>query len=114
MILNYSWAVWLAWLLAVFFVVNGALNIAGLKAMKDAFRKWGFPAWFHILNGVIQVLIGAMIAWYPTRPLGLLLAVLLCLAIGMTLIRQRAWAHFPPAIVLLVLVLVDAWGLRLI
>lgn len=114
MILNYSWAVWLAWLLVVFFVVNGALNLAGLKAMKDSLLRWGFPARFHLINGVIHVVIGLLIAWYPTRPLGLLLGVLLCLTIGLTLIRHRAWAHMLPTILLLVLVVVDAWGLRLI
>lgn len=114
MILNYSWAVWLAWLLALFFLSNGVLNLVALKSMKNALLGWGFPPRFHIVNGLVQVVIGLMIAWYPTRAFGLLLAVVLCVAIWLTLIRHRDWSHLPPSIILMVIVLVDAWGLRLI
>ena len=114
MILNYAWAVWLAWILAAFFLVNAVLSLVGFKPIKDGLRAWGFPAWFHVFNGLLQAVIGLMIAWYPTRPFGLLLALLLCVAIWITLARHRAWSHVPPSIILFLVVLLDAWGLRLI
>lgn len=113
-ILNYSWAVWLAWLLGAFFLVNGVLNLAGLKAMKEGFAQWGYPRWFHLINGALNVLIGLAILWYPTRILGLFLSVLLCVAVWITLVRHRDFRHLPSSIVLFVVTLLTAWGLRLI
>lgn len=114
MIFNYSWAVWLAWILAAFFIGNGIANVIGLKPIRDGFARWGFPSWFHIANGILDIAVGAMIAWYPTRAPGLLLAALICVAVWITLIRHKEWAHLPPSVVLSVIVLLTAWGLRLI
>lgn len=114
LILNYSWAVWLAWLLAAFFAVSGILNIAGFRPMRDALLGWGYPPWFHLANGAFDFLTAATIAWYPTRPLGLLLGALLCLVIWAMLLRHRDYRHLPPSIVLFAVTVATAWGLRLI
>ncbi|MBP0439240.1 DoxX family protein [Tianweitania sediminis] len=114
MILNYSWAVWLAWLLGAFFVVDGVLNLVGIKPVKNSFKRWNLPSWFHLFNGLVQLVTGLLVLWYPTRPLGLLLGALICLAIFAILARHRDWGHFPPSVILLIVILVDAWGLRLI
>lgn len=114
LILNYSWAVWLAWLLTAFFAVSGLLNFAGFRPMRDALIGWGYPRWFPLVNGAYDLVTAAAIAWYPTRPLGLILSVLLCLVIWVTLLRNRDYRHMPPSIVLFAVTLVTAWGLRLI
>lgn len=114
MILNYSWAVWLAWLLGGFFVVDGVLNLIGIKPIRESFAKWNLPSWFHLFNGVVQLVTGLAILWYPTRAFGLLLGVLVCMAIFVVLGRHKDWGHFLPSTILLIVILVDAWGLRLI
>lgn len=114
MILNYSWAVWLAWGLGAFFVVKGVLNMAGLTPMRVARLKWGHPSWFPIAGGALDLLAGLMTAWYPTRPFGLAFGLLVCLAEGATLIRHRDWRHLPPSLVLFALTVLTGWGLRLI
>jgi hypothetical protein len=114
LILNYSWAVWLAWLLAAFFVISGVLNLVGFKPMQEQLLGWGFPSWFRFVNGICDLLIGALIAWYPTRVFGLALGVLLCAVIWIVLLRHRDYGHMLPSVVLFALLLVTAWGLRLI
>jgi hypothetical protein len=114
LILNYSWAVWLAWLLAAFFLANGLLGFAGFKPFREGFTRWGFPRWFYLVNAAFDVVIGGMIASYPTRPFGLLLSLLLCVVIWITLIRCREYGHLPASVVLFAITLVTGWGLRLI
>jgi hypothetical protein len=112
MIMGVSWPVWLAWLLAAFFVVNGAVNIVGPRGMRDGFARWGYPPWFHLFNGVLQLATGVLIAHAPTRLAGLALGALVCLAVFATLVRHRETAHLPPGLVLFAVILVTAFGVR--
>ena len=112
MIMGVSWPVWLAWLLAAFFVVNGAVNVVGPRGMRDGFARWGYPPWFHLFNGVLQLATGALIAYAPTRLAGLALGALVCLAVFATLIRHSETAHLPPGLVLFAVILVTAFGVR--
>ena len=114
MILNYSWAVWLAWALALFFIVTGVLNLVGFKSMRGRLAGRGFPVWFAYVKGFYDLATGLAIAWLPTRPLGLLLSLLLCIAIWIVLGFHRDWRRLPPLLILLVVTLIAAWGLRLI
>lgn len=110
MIFGFSWAEWLTWLLALFFVVNGVINFTGPQAMRDGFRDWGFPPYWHLVNGAILLLTGLLLAYPPTRPLGFLLGLLECIAIYATLIRHRAFSHLPPSVVLLEVMAIAWWG----
>jgi hypothetical protein len=110
MIIGIAWSVWLAWFLALFFTVNGVVNIIGPKGMRDSFARWGYPSWFHLLNGALQIVIAVLLVMDTTRLLGLGLGVLLCLAIFATLIRHHEAAHLLPSIVLLLVILVTAYG----
>ena len=89
MILNYSWAAWLAWALGAIFIVSGIVNLAGFKPMRDALTGWGFPSWFFIVNGLCDLAIGAMILWYPTRPFGLLFSLLSVQGAAAGLVTRR-------------------------
>ena len=110
MLMGVSWPVWLAWLLAAFFVVNGVVNIIGPQGMRDGFARWGYPRWFHLLNGVLQLATGVLIAYAPTRLAGLALGALVCLAVFATLIWHREAAHLLPGAVLFGVILVTAFG----
>ncbi len=106
-----DWTVWLAYLLAAFFCINGVVNIVGPKGMRESFAAWGYPSWFHILNGAIQLGAGVLLLADATRILGLVLGILICMGVFATLARFRQFSHLPPGVTLFVLVLVDLWGL---
>ena len=116
-----SWSLYLALstgrqtaLVVALFVVNGVLNHAGLKAIREGFARWGYPRWFHLVNAIVCIAIGVTIAWYPTRPFGLLLSLIFCLAVWATLLRHRDFRHLPPSVLLAGVTVLAAWGLRLI
>ena len=110
MIIDTSWPLWLAWILALFFAGNGVINIIGPKGMRDSFARWGYPSWFHLLNGALQLVIAILLVMDTTRLLGLGLGVLLCLAIVATLIRHHEAAHLLPSVVLLLVILMAVHG----
>jgi hypothetical protein len=58
----------------------------------------------------VQLAIAVLLVMDTTRLLGLTLGALLCLAIFATLIRHHETAHLPPSVVLLMVILVTAYG----
>jgi len=111
MIFGFHWALLLTGLLGVMFVGNGVVNAIGPANMRDGFRRWGFPAWWHLVNGAICLAIGALLFVTGLRPLGFALAALECFAIVLTLLWNREPGHLPPGIILLGLVGLAYWGL---
>ncbi|MCM2505798.1 DoxX family protein [Aureimonas altamirensis] len=99
----------LGWIIAVFFIANGLVNLYGPESLRTAFFRWGFPRWFHITNGSIQILIGVMILMPATRIIGFGFGVLLSLAILIVLFRQGEMRHALPCLTLLASLLVAAW-----
>ena len=49
----------LAWilqgLLALMFLMAGVQKVAGSKMHTEAFQKWGYPQWFRVVTGVIEL-----------------------------------------------------------
>lgn len=49
----------LAWilqgLLALLFIMAGVQKVAGSKMHTEAFTKWGYPQWFRVVTGVIEL-----------------------------------------------------------
>jgi uncharacterized membrane protein HdeD (DUF308 family) len=111
MTMQHDWTAWLAYLLAAFFCINGVVNIIGPKGMRDSFAAWGYPSWFHVANGVIQLAAGLLLLTDVTRMVGLAIGILVCIGVFATLVRFRQFAHLPPDIILCALLLIDLWGL---
>lgn len=114
MILNYSWAVWLTWLLGAFLAINGLLSLAGLPSVRGAPFVWSGRRLARLPSGFACVAAGLMIVWYPSRPFGLLLGLLLCVAACAVLLGRRDFARLPPPVILALAIVATAWGLRLI
>lgn len=110
MILGFHWGMWLTWLLAVFFIGNGVVNWIGPKAMLDGFAKWGFPNWFHRLNGVLQLIAGVLLLFPATFYAGIALGLVICAGIFATLIRHKEFSHLPPGAILCLLLCVSVWA----
>jgi uncharacterized membrane protein YphA (DoxX/SURF4 family) len=97
------WAI-LAWLLTLFFVVGGVVNLVAPPAIAQQYRKWGYPDWFHAITGGLEIIAAILLAIMPTRVLGAALGGVVMLAAVITVIingeHKRALL---PAIVLLLL-----------
>ena len=97
----------LATVVAVLFAVAGVINLAGIGAVKRDFARWGYPAWFHLLCGALELLSAALLPGQQTRVLGLTLAGAIMIAALFTLLRNREpVGHLAPALVFSALIAV--------
>ena len=111
MIFGFHWAQVLVGILGVFFLGDGVVSAIGPKPMRESFVKWGFPAWWHLVNAAVCLTTGVLLLIPGLQPFGLILGALECFAIFATLIRNNEAAHLPPSVILLALILVAYWGL---
>jgi hypothetical protein len=90
----------LAALLAILFAVAGAVNLAGRGAVKRDFARWGYPAWFRLLCGALELLSSALLVAQQTRVVGLTLAGAIMIGALFTLLRNREpLLHLSPALI---------------
>lgn len=95
----------LATIVAVLFTVAGVVNLAGRGAAKRDFVRWGYPAWFQLLCGALELLSAALLARETTRVLGLTLAGAIMIGALFTLLRNREpFGHLAPALIFSALV----------
>lgn len=95
----------LAMIVAVLFAVAGVVNLAGLGAVKQDFARWGFPAWFRLLCGALELVSAALLFGQQTRVFGLTLAGAIMIGALVTLLRNREpFRHLAPALMFSVLI----------
>jgi uncharacterized membrane protein YphA (DoxX/SURF4 family) len=95
-----SAATLLAWLLALAFLGAGVVNAAGSAKIKDDFMRWGYPRWWNVVTGGLEVLVAALIAIPVTRMAGLGLGAAICVAAVVTVLRSKDYGHVAPGVVL--------------
>ena len=87
----YAWI--LQVILALMFIIAGSGKIFGSKMHIENFKTWGYPQWFRIVTGIIE-LVGAILLilgyWNETAPL-IGAAIFVAVGIGgvMTHIRMK-------------------------
>lgn len=97
----------LAIILAVLFAVAGVVNLARPGASKRDFARWGYPAWFQLLCGTLELLCPALLLGQQTRILGLALAGAIMIGVFFTLLRNREpFGHLAPALIFSALIVV--------
>ncbi|MFM0469894.1 DoxX family protein [Paraburkholderia strydomiana] len=97
----------LAATLAVLFAIAGVVNLAGLGTVKRDFARWGYPAWFRLFCGALELLSAALLSRQQTRVLGLALAGAIMTGALFTLLRNREpFRHLAPALIFSALVVV--------
>ncbi len=102
-----SFASILPTIVAILFAVAGVVNLAGRGAVRRDFARWGYPSWFRLLCGALELLSAALILAPQTRVAGLTLAGTIMLGALVTLLRQREpFRHLAPALVFSALVVV--------
>ncbi|RKR38189.1 DoxX family protein [Paraburkholderia sp. BL17N1] len=90
----------LATIVAVLFAIAGVINLSRRGAAKRDFARWGYPAWFQLLCGALELLSAALLPWQQTRVLGLTLAGAVMIGALFTLLRNREpFGHLAPALV---------------
>ena len=102
-----SAATLLAWLLSLAFLGAGVVNAAGSAAIKDDFVRWGYPRWWNLVTGGLEVLVAALIALPAARVAGLVLGAAICVAAIATVLRCREYGHVSPVVVLTGLSAID-------
>lgn len=100
---NLPWRLALLWLLVAFFALTGPINLRGSKPIIDDFVRWGYPSWFHIVTGILEIATAVLLAFPATRVLGAGLGCCVMLAAAGTVIFHGEYAHAIPAIVVLIL-----------
>jgi uncharacterized membrane protein YphA (DoxX/SURF4 family) len=97
----------LAWSLALAFFGAGIVNAAGSTAIKDEFVRWGYPRWWNLVTGGLEVLVAALIAIPALRVAGVMLGAAICVAAVATVIRSKDYGHVAPSVVLTALSALD-------
>lgn len=96
-------AVGLPLALGVVMIGAGVVNFIGSRSVRGSFARWGYPAGFHRVTGVLEAAAGLLLLIPGTSRAGAMGSVAILLAAVMTLIRHRDWAHLPGAVVLMAL-----------
>jgi hypothetical protein len=97
----------LATIVAVLFAVAGVVNLARPGAVKRDFARWGYPVWFQLLCGALELLSAALLLGQQTRVLGLTLAGAIMTGALFTLVRNREpFRHVAPALIFSALIVV--------
>ena len=102
-----SAATLLAGLLTLAFLGAGAVNAAGSTAIKDGFVRWGYPRWWNLVTGGLEVLAAALIAMPVARVAGLVLGAAICVAAVATVVRVKDYGHVAPGVVMTALSALD-------
>ncbi|WP_322013824.1 DoxX family protein [Paraburkholderia sp. J12] len=90
----------LAMIVAFLFAVAGVVNLARSGAVKRDFERWGYPAWFQLLCGALELSSAALVLGEPTRVFGLALAGAIMIGALFTLLRNREpLRHLAPALI---------------
>lgn len=97
----------LVMILAVLFAVAGVVNLARPGAVKRDFARWGYPAWFQLLCGALELFSAVLLFGRQTRVLGLTLAGAIMIGAIITLVRNREpFRHLAPALIFSALIVV--------
>ncbi|MCL6709476.1 DoxX family protein [Pseudomonas sp. R2.Fl] len=84
------------WFLIVAFAGAGFVNAIGAAGTRDDFVKWGYPRWWGIVTGGLEILAAALIGFPLTRFVGVVLGASIIAAAVITVLRQRDYAHLAP------------------
>ncbi len=72
---------WLPTLLLVLvFTLQGLAKFSDSSGWVAAFRGWGYPDWFRMTIGVVELVAALSLLWRRTAPIGALLII--CVMLG--------------------------------
>ena len=74
----------------------GLHNTIGTSATQGSFVRWGYPRWWSRLTGGLEMVSAVLIAFPPSRMIGLALGSAIILAAVLTVLRHREFSHLVP------------------
>jgi hypothetical protein len=84
------------WLLIAGFFGAGLFNAIGTSGTQSDFARWGYPRWWSILTGGLEILSAVLIALPVGRIVGLALGTSIIAAAVLTVLRHRDVLHLVP------------------
>ncbi|MHC0054708.1 DoxX family protein [Actibacterium sp. D379-3] len=94
-----------SWLIAVICVGAGIHNLSGTETVRQSFTKMGYPPYWHIVTGVLE-LVGAVLVVIPaTRLAGVLLLGAVLAAASVSLVINKEWKPLAPCLLFLATVI---------
>jgi len=97
---NLPWIELLSWALAGFFVIGFFINTFAVNTVVPEYRRWGYPGWFHLVSGGMDLAVALLLPATATRPFGVALGALIMLVAVATVVRHREYRRaLPPLIV---------------
>ena len=99
------------WLLVAGFFGAGMFNMIGTASTQNDFVRWGYPAWWCRVTGILEILIAVMIAMPLVRNVGLGLGGAVIAVAAITVVRHREYTNLIPAGVFMTLIaLASMWS----
>jgi DoxX-like family len=84
------------WLLVAGFFGAGVVNAIGAAGTPSDFARWGYPRWWGILTGGLEIVSAVLIALPVGRIVGLALGAVIIAAAVLTVLRHRDFPHLVP------------------
>ena len=92
------------WALVAGFFGAGLFNAIGTPGTKSDFARWGYPRWWNIFTGGLEMMGAVLIALPVSRSLGLALGAGVIAAAVLTVLRHREFKHLVPLNVFVALI----------
>ena len=96
------------WLLAAGFLGAGLFNAIGTSGTRGDFARWGYPGWWGVLTGGLEIMSAVLIALPTSRITGLMLGAIIIAAAILTVLRHRDFTHLAPLSAFVALIAVAA------
>lgn len=96
------------WLLVAAFCGAGLFNAIGTSGAQSDFARWGYPRWWGIFTGGLEIVSAVLIALPVTRIVGLALGSAIIAAAVLTVLRHRDFSHLVPLSVFVALIALAA------
>jgi hypothetical protein len=88
--------------LAVVFGLIGAIQLAGPKFVRDAYRRWDYPQRLRLVTGVLDIAAAVMLTLPALRGWGIAVAGILTFGSVIIFLSHRQYRYAVPAIGLMV------------
>ncbi len=96
------------WFLVVALSGAGLVNVIGPSGTRNDFVRWGYPRWWGILTGGLEISSAVLIALPAGRIVGVTLGATIIEAAVLTVLRHRDYSHLAPLSVFVTLIALAA------
>jgi putative oxidoreductase len=90
-------------LLALMFLFAGGFKLSGAQVAVDNFSKWGYPDWFRVVTGIVEVTAAVLVIVPRTSFLGALLILPTMVGAVLTHLTHAEARNAPLPVILFIL-----------